>query len=43
MQSNYHTNDLKSNDLRNNLQKKYNKLSKKEGDKREINERKGSN
>ena len=42
MQSNYHTNDLKSNDLKNNLKKKYNKLSKK-GDKREINERKGSN
>ena len=40
MQSNYHTNDLKSHDLNNNLLKNYKKLKKR--DKHETNERKNS-
>lgn len=41
MKNNYHTNDLKSENLNNNMAKKYNKLKK--GDKRETDERKNSN
>lgn len=41
MKGNYHTNDLKSENLSNNMAKKYNKLKK--GDKDETDKRKNSN
>lgn len=41
MKGNYHTNDLKSENLNNNMAKKYTKLKK--GDKDETDKRKNSN
>lgn len=41
MKGDYHTNDLKSENLSNNMAKKYNKLKK--GDKNETDKRKNSN
>lgn len=41
MKGNYHTNDLKSEKLNNNMAKKYKKLKK--GDKNETDKRKNSN
>ena len=41
MKNNYHTNDLKSENLSNNMVKKYKKLKK--GDKDETDKRKNSN